>query len=197
MADGAQLVGAKCAILVHSRVSNERIAIAGFGAQMIRVEGNYDDSVAEASRVAATSGWTMVSDTSWPDYERISALVMQEYTVRVNEALRQLPEPPTHVLRPGRPRSGAEVRVQGPRQAYRLGGRARCCRCGASLDCLGKQRPFFTVVDPSRAACLFESARAGDIAKVNQGPFTVIAMLECYEPSLMPCAFFPASRTPL
>lgn len=103
MADGAQLVGAKCAILVHSRVSNERIAIAGFGAQMIRVEGNYDDSVAEASRVAATSGWTMVSDTSWPDYERISALVMQEYTVRVNETLRQLPEPPTHVLRPRAP----------------------------------------------------------------------------------------------
>lgn len=54
VAQGAQLVGAKCAIFVHSGVSDERIdAIARFGAQMIRVNGNYGDSIAEASRVAA------------------------------------------------------------------------------------------------------------------------------------------------
>lgn len=41
VAQGAQLVGAKCAIFVHSGVSNERIAaIARFGAQMVRVDGN-------------------------------------------------------------------------------------------------------------------------------------------------------------
>lgn len=44
VAQGAQLVGAKCAIFVHSGVSDERIeAIARYGAQMIRVGGNYDD----------------------------------------------------------------------------------------------------------------------------------------------------------
>lgn len=65
VAQGAQLIGAKCAIFVHSGVTDERIAaIARFGAQMIRVKGNYDDSVAEASRIASGKGWTTVSDTS-------------------------------------------------------------------------------------------------------------------------------------
>ncbi|MGY4509329.1 diaminopropionate ammonia-lyase family [Bradyrhizobium sp. USDA 3650] len=99
VAQGAQLVGAKCVIFVHSGVSNERIAaIARFGAQMIRVDGNYDDSVVQASRVAAQEGWITVSDTSWPGYERIPRFVMQGYTALASEALRQLPEPPTHVF---------------------------------------------------------------------------------------------------
>src|SRR6185437_7753373 len=99
VAQGAELVGAKAAIFVHSGVSDERVAaIAKFGAQMIRVEGTYDDTVAEAAHVAAEKGWTVVSDTSWPGYERIPGLVMQGYTAMVREALRQMPERPTHVF---------------------------------------------------------------------------------------------------
>lgn len=168
VAYGAQLVGAKCAIFVHSGVSNERIAaIASFGAQIIRVADNYDDSVAEASRVAAENGWTTVSDTSWPGYERIPGLVMQGYTALLSEALRQLPEPPTHVF--------VQAGV----------GRLAATIAGHLSILLGEDRPFFTVVDPSRAACLFESARTGYPVKVDQGPATVMAMLECYEPSLI------------
>jgi diaminopropionate ammonia-lyase len=50
---------------------------------------------------------------------------------------------------------------------------------------LGDQRPTFIVVDPARAACLFETARAGHPVKVEHGEPTVMAMLECYEPSLV------------
>lgn len=50
---------------------------------------------------------------------------------------------------------------------------------------LAKGRPLFTVVDPARAACLHESARAFRAVKVNQGHSTVTAMLECYQPSLV------------
>src|SRR5215212_12095569 len=72
VAQGAQLVGARAAIVVHSGVSDERVAaIARFGADMIRVKGTYDDSVAEAAHVSVEKGWTVVSDTSWPGYERI------------------------------------------------------------------------------------------------------------------------------
>lgn len=40
VAQGAKLVGAKCAIFIHSGVNNERVAaIARFGPQMIRVDG--------------------------------------------------------------------------------------------------------------------------------------------------------------
>ncbi|MGL3104373.1 diaminopropionate ammonia-lyase [Bradyrhizobium sp. BR 1432] len=168
VAYGAKLVGAKCAIFVHAGVSNERIAaIARFGAQMIRVEGNYDNSVAEATRVAAKSSWITVSDTSWPGYERIPGLVMQGYTALLSEALRQLREPPTHVF------------VQAG-----VGGLAGAISGHFSI-LFGKARPFFTVVEPSRAACLLESARAGHPVKVDSGQPTVMAMLECYEPSLI------------
>ncbi|RXH34595.1 diaminopropionate ammonia-lyase [Bradyrhizobium nanningense] len=168
VAQGAQLVGAKCVIFVHVGVSDERIAaIARFGAQIIRINGNYDDSVAEASKVAAGNDWITVSDTSWPGYERIPGLVMQGYTALVSEALRQLPQAPTHVF--------VQSGVGGVSAAI----------AGHFSVLLGDSRPFFTVVDPARAACLFESARAGHPVKVDHGQPTVMAMLECYEPSLV------------
>jgi diaminopropionate ammonia-lyase len=176
VAQGAQLVGARAAIFVHSGVSDERVAaVARFGAQMIRVEGTYDDSVAEAARVAAEKGWIVVPDTSWPGYERIPGLVMQGYTAMVREALRQLPEPPTHVF--------VQAGVGGVAAAV----------AGHLALALGDQRPTFIVVDPARAACLFESARAGHPVKIEHGEPTVMAMLECYEPSLV--AWRVLSRT--
>ncbi len=168
VAQGAQLVGARAAIFVHSGVSDGRVAaIARFGAQMIRVEGTYDDSVAEAARVAGERGWTVVSDTSWPGYERVPGLVMQGYTAMVREALRQLPEPPTHVF--------VQAGVGGVAAAV----------AGHLALVLGGQRPTFVVVDPARAACLFETARAGHPVRIEHGEPTVMAMLECYEPSLV------------
>jgi len=168
VAQGAQLVGAGAAIFVHAGVSDERVAaIARFGARMIRVEGTYDDSIAQAARVAAEKGWTIVSDTSWPGYERIPGLVMQGYTAMVREALRQMPQPPTHVF------------VQSG-----VGGVAAAVS-GYLAIVLGDERPTFTVVDPARAACLFETARAGHPVKIAHGEPTVMAMLECYEPSLV------------
>ncbi|WP_201865259.1 diaminopropionate ammonia-lyase [Microvirga soli] len=168
VAQGAQLVGARAAIFVHSGVSDVRVAaIARFGARMIWVEGTYDDSVAEAARVAAEKGWIVISDTSWPGYERIPGLVMQGYTAMVREALRQLSEAPTHVF--------VQAGVGGVAAAV----------AGHLALALGDQRPTFVVVDPARAACLFETAQAGHPVKVEHGEPTVMAMLECYEPSLV------------
>ncbi|WP_018428975.1 diaminopropionate ammonia-lyase [Hoeflea sp. 108] len=168
VAQGAQLVGARSVIFVHGGVSDNRVeAIARYGAEMVRVAGTYDDSVAEAARVCGAKGWTVVSDTSWPGYERIPGLVMQGYTAIMREALEKLPQPPTHVF------------VQAG-----VGGIAAAM--AAYLDArLGDERPTFVVVDPARAACIFETARAGEPVKLNHGEPTVMAMLECYEPSLL------------
>lgn len=163
---GAARVGARSVVFVHRGVSAARVAaIAGFGAEMVRVEGSYDESVEEAARVAAREGWTVVSDTSWDGYERIPGLVMQGYTAIVAEALRQLPALPTHVF------------VQ-----CGVGGIAAATAAHFALR-LGADRPRFVVVDPARAACMFESARAGRPVKVAEGEPTVMAMLDCYDPS--------------
>lgn len=166
VAQGAQLVGARAAIFVHAGVSEERIAaIARYGAEMIRVDGNYDYSVRQAAQVSADKDWTVVSDTSWPGYERIPGLVMQGYTAIVREALRQLPRTPTHVF------------VQAG-----VGGIAAAL-AGHLATVLGDARPTFIVVEPARAACVFAAAQVGRPVKVAHGQPTVMAMLECYEAS--------------
>lgn len=168
VAQGAALIGAQCVIFVHDGVSRARCeAIARFGARIVRVKGDYDDSVAEASRAAEANGWTVVSDTSWPGYERIPRLVMQGYTALIREALVQMPAPPTHVF------------IQAG-----VGGIAATVAAHFALV-FGERRPFLTVVDPSSAACLFESAKVGRPVKIARGRSTVMAMLECHEPSLV------------
>ena len=166
VAQGAQLVGARSVIFVHAGVSDERVAaIARFGAEMVRVDDSYDQSVVEAARVAAEQGWTVVSDTSWPGYERIPGLVMQGYTVMVREALRHLSQPPTHVfLQAG------------------VGGFAAAV-AGHFAILFGEQRPTVVVVEPARAACIYATAKAGHPVKIAHDAPTVMAMLECYEAS--------------
>jgi diaminopropionate ammonia-lyase len=166
VAQGAELLGARAVIFVHGGVSDERVAaIARFGAQMVRVAGTYDDSVVEAARVASERGWTIVSDTSWDGYERVPGLVMQGYTAIAREALEQIPDRPSHVF------------VQAG-----VGGIAAAL-AAQMQTAFGEERPFFTVVEPSRAACVFEAARRGRAGKITHGEPTVMAMLECYEPS--------------
>ncbi|MGK0567601.1 diaminopropionate ammonia-lyase [Bordetella bronchiseptica] len=171
VAQGAALVGARAVIFVHAGVSQARVdAIAQFGAQIVRVEGNYDDSVAEATAVAQKNGWTIVSDTSWPGYEHIPSLVMQGYTTLLREAMQAMPQPPTHVF------------IQAG-----VGGIAAATAACMSLayEAAGAAAPKFIVVDPQRAACLFESARLGKRVRVDEQEPTIMAMLECYEPSMV------------
>jgi diaminopropionate ammonia-lyase len=168
VAEGARLVGAKARIFVHDGVSARRIdAMVQLGAEVTRVRGTYDDAVAEATRICAENDWLLVSDTSWPGYERIPRLVMQGYTVLAQEALEAMADPPTHVF------------IQAG-----VGGLAAAV-AGHMAILLGANRPTFVVVEPSRAACLLESIRAGRPVKIGRSEATVMAMLECYAPSLV------------
>jgi diaminopropionate ammonia-lyase len=168
VAQGAHLVGARCVIFVHAGVSEERAAaIARFGAEIVRVPGTYDDSVTEATRQARDNGWLIISDTSWPGYERIPGLVMQGYTALLREALRQLRQPPTHVF--------IQAGVGGVAAAV----------AGHFSVVFGEHRPTLVVVEPARAACILASVLAGKPVKVGHDQPTVMSMLECYEPSLV------------
>ncbi len=166
VAAGAKLVGAPCVIFVHKGVSAERVAaIAAFGARMVRVDGSYDDSVAEAARRAAEEGWTVVSDTSWEGYEAIPLTVMQGYSVMAGEAFDALAEPPTHIF------------IQAG-----VGGVAAAVAAHAA-DVYPSAPPKIIVVEPERAACLFACAKAGRLAPAAHGEATIMAMLECHEAS--------------
>lgn len=168
VASGATFLGCRCVVFVHERVSEARVAaIAACGAQVRRVPGNYDDSVREALRVASTEGWMVVSDTSWAGYERIPRLVMQGYTVMVHEALQALQQQaPTHVF------------VQAG-----VGGLAAAVAAHLNLVLPTSQRPHVIVVEPEHVACVLRSAAAGKPMRLPVTADTIMAMLECYEPS--------------
>lgn len=168
VAAAARLVGAQSRVFVHAGVSAQRrAAIEQQGAVVQIVAGSYDDSVDEANRMCAANGWLAVSDMSWPGYEAIPRLILQGYTVLVQEALARLVAPPTHVF------------VQAG-----VGGLAAAVAGHLALV-FGHARPVVVVVEPDRAACIVASAGAGRRTKIDPAGATVMSMLECYEPSLV------------
>ncbi len=165
---GAQRFGCKCVIYIHATVSDARArAIAAYGAEIRRVPGTYDDAVRQVAADADANGWIVVSDTSYPGYTEIPRDVMQGYAVMVDEALGQFGEPPTHVF------------IQAG-----VGGLAAAV-CGHLWEALGDRRPRMIVVEPDRAACLFESARVGKAANIGGALDTAMAGLACGETSLL------------
>jgi len=89
---GARLAGCKCVIFIHATVSEGRAAaIRGYGAEVVRVPGNYDDAVRRAAAEAAQHGWFVVSDTSYAGYRDVPVDVMHGYGVMAAEIFRQLP----------------------------------------------------------------------------------------------------------
>lgn len=170
VAAGARILGCKSVIFVHEGVTAARADAIGAD-EVIRVRGNYDVSVDEAERVAKERGWLLVSDTSWEGYEEIPALVAQGYTVLADEALSQIAElklaAPTHVfLQAG------------------VGGFASSISLHLS-EALGHDTIKTIIVEPDRAACLYASAKAGRLTSFTPTEPTIMAMLECYTPSLI------------
>lgn len=164
---GARRAGVRAVIYVHEGVSAGRAeAIRALGAEVVREGFNYDASVRASAEAAARNGWQIVSDTSWPGYDQVPRDVMQGYALLGIEAEGQGAHP-THVF------------VQGG-----VGGVAAAL-LSYFWEKYGGKRPKFIVVEPDKAACLFESARAGVVTNVIGDLDTLMAGLACGEPSLL------------
>lgn len=164
---GAELFGCRCVIYIHSTVSEgRRAAIARYGADVVRVQGNYDDSVRHAQQQADANGWTVVSDTTYEGYRRIPQDVMHGYGVMSREVCYQLQGiAPTHVF------------VQAGVGAF-----------AASVAAVfwlhwGQHRPRLIVVEPTEADCHLRSAAAGGPVAVTGALDTLMAGLACGEVS--------------
>ena len=135
------------------------------GAEVIRIDGDYDASVTLAKEEAAENGWFVVSDTSWPGYTQPPLDVMSGYGVMTREICADLQTPPTHVF------------LQGG-----VGGLA-----AGVVACLRQQwgaaSPRVIIVEPELAACLYESAKTGAATAVAIAEETLMAGLSCGEPS--------------
>ena len=169
-------LGLPCVIYVHKETSKARIdAIRGYGATVEIIDGNYDDAVRKMAEDAAANGWTVISDTSWPGYTEIPTWIMQGYSTLMLEAQEQLLgvglSKPSHVfVQAGVGAMAASV-------------------IGFYTALFPDDPPIFIVVEPDKAACVFESIKAGDgkCHSVKGALDTIMAGLACGDPS--PIAF--------
>lgn len=177
VAHAARQLGCACRVYLSASVAAPRVAaIAGEGAAIVRVAGTYDDAVRQAATEAATHGWTVVSDTSWPGYERIPWLIMLGYSRMMQEIATTIADGPR------------------PSAIFVPGGVGGLLAAVASWCAWHwPDGPRVVAVEPASAACLQASARAGR-PTVVPGPFdTMMGGLRCGEVS--PLAFDGALAT--
>jgi len=166
---GAQMFGCACVIYIHRDVSEGRKqAMQAFGAEVIRIAGNYDESVRLADSEAKAHDRIIVSDTSYEGYMEIPKDVALGYTVMLAEIVEQLDEKvPTHIF------------IQGG-----VGGLASAVT-GYFWDLWGNKRPRIIIVEPEQANCLQLSAKAGKPVVVDGDLETLMAGLACGEVSAL------------
>jgi diaminopropionate ammonia-lyase len=163
VAAGAKLFGNRCVVFLPKFTSAEKeAAIRTRGAEVIRIDGDYETAVAECKRRSAQEGWTIISDTSWEGYDRVPRHVMRGYCVLVHEVVQQWPQGPTHVF------------VQAG-----VGGLAAAVI--GYLWAMLPVQPSFVVVEPASADCFFQSNRAGKPTLASGNADTVMGGLACRE----------------
>ncbi len=168
----ASQLGFPAVIYVPRGTAPARIrSIESHGARVEVIDGTYDDAVVRMTRDAAHHGWQVISDTSWEEYEEIPWWVMQGYTTMHSETQEQLAGQglarPSHVF----VQAGVGALAASAIAFY--------------TQLFGNDRPVSLVVEPTRAACLLESVRAGD-GKPHDFPgelATIMAGLSCGRPS--------------
>lgn len=181
LAAAARSLGCQCVIVLHAHVSAEREqAIAAYGARIIRIAGNYDESVNEAARLAADNRWLVVSDTSYEGYEDIPRDVMQGYGTIVAEVIEQTTSSRASP-------AFSHVFLQGG-----VGGLAAGL-ASYFWEYHGEHCPRFVVVEPEQADCLLQSAIRNVASRATGTVDSVMAGLACGEASplawkiLQPC----------
>lgn len=152
LAWGARMFGCRCAIYMNDGVSTGREeAITSYGAEVVRVPGNYDRAVQRSFVDAETLGYFVVSDDKSTEYPHISREIMQGYAMVAAEIVQQFgnTEPPTHIFVPGG------------------GGRFAGATCGHLWERYGNNHPRVVVVEPTTSACLYQSMVENRAATVS------------------------------
>ena len=164
----ARLLGFGARIFVPGNmVAARREAIVGEGAEVVVVDGSYDEAV---ERSAEAEG-LLISDTSWLGYERVPSWVIEGYSTMLWEIEDELE---------GRGEAGPDLVV------VQVG-------VGALATAVvthfrrpeAPQHPKFVAVEPARADCLFQSISAGKLVSVPGPHDSIMAGLNCGRVSLV------------
>ena len=166
---GTKKLGLKCKIFISEYVSEFRASVMrSFGAEVIRVQGNYDNSLKECIKQSKENNWQIVQDVAWDDYKLVPKLTMAGYSVMMKEISSQIKNQKiSHVI--------LQAGVGGMAAAM-IAGIARY------LDYV----PNIIIVEPENAACVMESIKIGKIKKITIEKESLMGGMSCDEVSLVP-----------
>jgi len=173
---GSKKLGLKCKIFISEFVSEFRAKIMrSFGADVIRVKGNYDDSLKECIKQSKKNNWQIIQDVAWDDYKLVPKLTMAGYSVMMKEISEQVNnEKITHVI--------LQAGVGGMAAAMVVG-------IAKYLDTI----PKIIIVEPENAACVLESIKFGSIKKISIKKESLMGGMSCDEVSLVPWQILKSS----
>ena len=166
---GSQKNGLECKIFISEFVSESRAEVMrSFGADVIRVKGNYEDSLNECINQSNENNWQIVQDVAWENYKLVPKLTMAGYSVMMKEISEQIKnEKISHII--------LQAGVGGMAAAMVVG-------IARYLDHV----PKIIVVEPDSAACVLESIRSGKIEKISIEKESIMGGMSCGEVSLVP-----------
>jgi diaminopropionate ammonia-lyase len=166
---GARRLGLKCKIFISENVSDARgQAMADLGADVIKVKGNYENSLIECIKQSKENNWQIVQDVAWKNYMLVPKYTMAGYTVMMKEIVDQIKNDKiTHIIL----------------QAG-VGGMAGAMVAGIARYL--ENVPEIMVVEPDSAACVMESIKTGKIEKIDIKRESLMGGMSCGEVSLVP-----------
>ena len=131
------------------------------GADVIRVKGNYDNSLKECIEQSNKNNWEIVQDVSSEGYKEVPKLIMAGYTIMIKEIMDEIDSNSiTHVfLQAG------------------VGGMAAAMIAGFAK--LSNNIPKFIIVEPENADCVFQSIQNEKPTSVDIIKETVMGGMSC------------------
>ncbi len=165
----AKLFGCKAHVFMpKGTVEARRRAIEEAGsAEAVITDLNYDRTVRYAASLAEKNGWILIQDTSWDGYEKIPKWIIDGYLTMAEEIRRRMNGLlPTHIFL----QAGVGAMAGGIESYF--------------MDLCRENPPLVTIVEPSAAACIYQSVLQGDGAAHSIGgdPETIMAGLNCGTP---------------
>ena len=165
---GAQKLGLQCKIFVSQYVSEIRVKeIEKFGADVIRVRGNYENSLNECKKLSKKNNWNIVQDVSTKNYGYVQLLTMAGYSIMIKEISKQTMHYITHIfLQAG------------------VGGMAAGVVAGVAK--YFKRIPKIIIVEPDGADCVLQSIKNKRLKKIKIKKESIMGGMSCNEMSLIP-----------
>ena len=166
---GSQKIGLKCKIFISDYVSENRAEVMrSFGADVIRVKGNYEDSLNECIKKSKENDWQIVQDVAWKDYMLVPKLTMAGYSVMMKEISEQINDQKiSHIILQAGVGGMAAAMVAGIARYF-------------------SYIPKIIIVEPESAACVMESIKTGKIEKISITKESLMGGMSCGEVSLVP-----------